>query len=388
MNLYCKRTSKLLVCCVLVLFLPGCWDYESINTRASIVGVAIDPAPNDPNQIALTVQYPNLNQGGGGGATGQSGQQQQDINRSYVNVSATADSVAQAMSKVQLKTDRHVDFSQIRMVVFSNSLSPRMMSSLQLQLIRQPKVNQLAFALVSNGSAQAILQTPTPEVTPSDYVDKLLRVRQRGYVVRRELWEFWRDTTQIGAIAVLPVIQQVEGTNGSPTLAISKLVAFNKSGKSILTVSADEAFYINLLLGTVRDMSFDVPIGKSAATLDEMRASSHLKCIDQGKNIILVDDVSVVGTLTRVANQQSVQFDDTNVKQIENATGIYLTKQLTETLKLLQEHRADVIGYGALYLRQHPWEASQLLRQWGEMFQQAQPDIHVKVKLTSKGMLI
>ncbi|WP_456057549.1 Ger(x)C family spore germination protein [Alicyclobacillus dauci] len=57
------RYVQLVLCCLLLLFLPGCWDYTKINERAQILGIGVDPSGSSTNRLRYTFQVPNLEQG-------------------------------------------------------------------------------------------------------------------------------------------------------------------------------------------------------------------------------------------------------------------------------------------------------------------------------------
>ncbi|MCF8563465.1 Ger(x)C family spore germination protein [Alicyclobacillus tolerans] len=367
-----------------LLFLPGCWDYKAINTRSPVVGLGIDPAQHNPEKIRVTLQFPILSNSAGGQTQGEGSGETSALQ----DVSVESYSLSEAFRKIQLKMDREVDIAELRAVVLSGQLSDKALDSAIAQLMRTPKINRLAYILMTPDSAQKILATQGTKAVPLDFVENAFKVRQQGFTMYRELWQYWRDTTQLGVVPVTPIIR-TEGTGdgGQKTLAFDGVEVY-RNNKPAFALSKEETLYVNFLMGKVRDMSFNIPIGQGVMSLTDLRAKSHVRCIDKGTHLVLVDHVQVSGTLAKIADSSPKPLPPTSVTELQTKVSKYLTQQLTSTLEKLQQQQTDVVGFGRSYLQAHPEEETRLEQQWSSMFQHAKLDIKVNARITSKGMLI
>ena len=384
MNKMVKRWLTTGLSATLLVFLPGCWDYEAINTRSAVIGLGIDPAPDDPKKFEVTIQFPVL----GNASASEKGSTPGDTS-SYQNLSIEAESLSDAFRNLQRKMDREVDVSELRSIVVSENLSGELMDSAVGQLMRIPRINRLSYLLVTPERAGKILATNVAEAAPMDFVDKTFKVRQQGYVIRRELWQYWRDTTQVGVLPVIPIVktEQTSKNGGEDTLAFGGVEVYQNS-KSLFPLSKHETFYLNLLTGKVREMSFDIPIGDSTIALTDVRAKSRLRCYKQGTSIILVDHVQVNGSLGKINDPSPKPMPPTQVTQLESEVSKYLTEELTTTVQKLQQSKTDVVGFGRYYLQLHPEDEQKLKQSWGDMFAHAKLNITVHVQISSKGVLI
>ena len=384
MNTIIKRTVAIAWTCCSVLFLPGCWDYEAINTRSPMIGLGIDPAEDDPEKIRVTMQFPILSRS----TVGQTEGEKSGQTSAFQNQSAESYSLSEAFRAVQLKMDHEIDEAQLRVIVLSGQLSGEAMDNVIAQLMRLPKVNRLAFIVMTKKSAQTIVSTHGTEAAPMDFVQKAFMVRQQGYSINRQLWQYWRDSTQLGVVPVIPIITTKNtGDDAESGLAFDGVEVY-RDNKPTLVLSKKETLFVNLLMGNVRDMGFDIPIGHGVMSLTDVRAKSRVRCTTTGSSIVLVDHVRVISTLGKIPDPSPKPLPPTQVTKLESEISQYLTQQLASTLEKLQKQQTDVVGFGRSYLQAHPEEEDRLKQQWGEMFQHAKLDVNVRVIIRSKGMLI
>lgn len=377
-----KRSLAIAMTCASLTFLPGCWDYEAINKRAPMIGLGIDPAQDDPEKIRVTIQVPILRN------AGQSKGEGSAETSEFQDLSGESYSVMEAIRTIQTKMDRQADVAQLRVIVLSSQLSAGTMDSVLGQLMRLTKINRLAYIFMTPGSAEKIMATEVSESAPLDFIEKSVAVKQHGYVVRRQLWEYWRDTTQLGVVPMMPILTTEEiDDEGKNTLAMTGEEVY-LDNKPALALSRKETLYVNFLMGKVQDMSFDIPIGQGVMTLTDLRAKSHVRCIKEKSHIVLVDHVSVAGTLAKHVDPSPKPLQPTNINELQLQASKYLTQQLTDMVAKLQQQQTDVVGFGRNYLQTHPEEEPRLKQQWSQMFGHAKLDIQVKVSIRSKGGLI
>ena len=280
MKIFTRRWITLSICICLLLLLPGCWDYESIATRASLIGIGIDPAGDDPQQVQVTVQFPILMPGGDGGMSSGSGDSSAKNNNK--TLSTEAYSISEAMKQLQLKVDRQIDTAQLQAIVFSSKLSSDMMNSVVGQLIRLPKMNRLANVFTTPESAKDVLATTGTDAAPMDFLDKSMTYRQQGFAIRRQLWEYWRDATQVGVVPVLPMVEPVQSEDKSEGALMLGGITVYLNNQAAFNLSRQETFYVNLLRGKVRSMAVDAPIHEIASRhsvfADSSMVLSFRKC--------------------------------------------------------------------------------------------------------------
>ncbi|MCL6593618.1 MAG: hypothetical protein K6T31_06545, partial [Alicyclobacillus sp.] len=187
-----RRTGCLLLSSILLLTLPGCWDYQRINYRESIIGIGLDPVPNQPNQLRFIFQSPVFaNSGQQGQGTGQpQAPSQASSTSSYRNYTIMAHSLHEAITNAQVQADKQFFLGNLQAIVFNRQVSPEMLRKVISELIRDPTVDNLAFILATDDSASDLMNSGVNSA-PSDRIDRLLEesVRQHAHMVRTRLWE-------------------------------------------------------------------------------------------------------------------------------------------------------------------------------------------------------
>ncbi|WP_307015754.1 Ger(x)C family spore germination protein [Alicyclobacillus cycloheptanicus] len=377
--------AALFLLCAGLLFLPGCWDYEAINTRAPVTGLGIDPAQDDPNKFLITIQFPILThtsqgQQGGNDGGGQSTE--------FQNLSVEAYSLPEALRAIQLRMYRKVDIAELRAAIINENLSGDRMDSLIAQLMRLPEVNRLALVLTTPTSAKDVLSVNGLPNTPADFIDKAFKIRQEGFVVNRELWQYWRDTTQVGVVPMIPVVTVVPNEDESGSRLQFGGMKVYKGNAPVFDLDKQQTFYVNLLTEQARSMAIDLPLQDGLVSLTDIRSRHKMKCVVRGNSLVLVDHVTLASTLGKVADPRPKPWPPTQLNELEAETSQYMTKQAIAVMKELQQRQTDVFGFGRLYFQRHPEQEQKMKAEWGQMFEHAKVDIQVTVSITNKGMLI
>lgn len=386
MKAFMYKITKIFLTVSSLLLLPGCWDYESIANRASVIGMGVDPSDNDPQKILITIQYPILSQSGGqteGAQEGGTGS-----TSSFKNLSTECYSISEGLRQLQQKMDHQIDMAQLRDIVVSSKLSPKMMGSAIAQTIRMPKMNRLAFLCTTNDSARDVMSVKGTDTSPMEFLVKAKEVHQRGFILQKPLWQYWRDENQIG---IEPVIAMVKvGTDkdtGKDTLELNGSEAY-KHNQPTIELNPYETFYLNMLSAKVRDMALDVPVKGGVFSLEELRSNNGLEVKGTPDNLTLIDHISVRATLGKVTTTTEATSRETDLRHLEQQASNYLENQLTSTLKKFQAQKDDVVGFGRIYLQRHPEDDTKMKQEWNDVFSRAKLDIKVNVAITSRGMLI
>ena len=384
MKTFLRRLSTVVIAGALCSLLTGCWDYRAINTRSAVTGIGFDPVPGTPDKMRITIQVPILSQSAGSSTSSST----PGTNDAFENISTEAYSVSEALRSLQTQMNRQPDIAELRIIVFNAKLSPQMMDTAVAQLIRVPTINRLARVVTTPDNTQEVFGVKGTDTTPMGFLDQAFNMSEQGYVVSRELWQYWRDATQVGVVPVVPIVtaSSTNGGNGNRLTTAGVYVYLNN--QISFTLTRKQTLYVNFLTGNVKNMALDVPVQSGEAALTNVSVNSRLRCFSQGNHVVLYDRVSISGTLAKVPSATPKPIPPTDLNWLQDEVSKYLAEQLMETIQTLQQHRADVIGFGRIYLQHHPEEEAKLKAQWGEVFQHAKPQIVVQVRISSKGELI
>ncbi|WP_306954753.1 Ger(x)C family spore germination protein [Alicyclobacillus tolerans] len=369
----------------MLLFIPGCWDYQAMNTKALAIGMAIDQSQDsNPEKFRVTIQYPvfsgSLGEGGGSSENG----------KNHAEESAEGYTLGEILRSIQLKINRNLDLSQIQTIVLSSQLRREMQQDILEDLIREPRTNRMAYMVSSPFQASDVLSAKLDKISASDDLSKRFGgiFHQNGYYISRTLWEFWRDQTLPGYASSLPLIRPWKDQTGKVNRLLAEGITVYPPDGKVFTLSKKQTLSVNFLLGTVKNMNLDIPYHQKIVSLSSVYGESQMRCFRSNSKMILYARIYIHGILGKRGHVSLANMPPANVMALQNSVEQYERMQILQTLKLLQKHGADVLGYGEIYLQKHPEQEQQVRSNWNRIFQKASVEIDVQAWISSKGVLM
>jgi len=152
-----KGIKVLFVLCCCLLF-SGCWDKFEPEERGFVTAMGIDKNENMNFNISVEVPETNLFQDGGGEGGGGEKESEEPVN-SYVQ-SSSDDSVWGAVKAIDGKTDRKLDFGQIKLCVFGEEIlkDERMFKQAIDAIERNKDIWRKVLICAAKGSAEDVLK--------------------------------------------------------------------------------------------------------------------------------------------------------------------------------------------------------------------------------------
>ena len=165
-----KRALALLTLAVLLPGLTGC-DALSPEKQAYVLCLAID---RQEEQLEVTIQLPKS----GGSSDSSAGPEQAS---GYAYVSVPAESLADALERLEVSVPYPLNFSQLRLIVLSSeyAVATDLREPLRL-LLSQRNLRASAQVAVAVGEASAVVRKQQPEfgMRMSKHIDNALRTLQ------------------------------------------------------------------------------------------------------------------------------------------------------------------------------------------------------------------
>ncbi|RIV28170.1 Ger(x)C family spore germination protein [Alicyclobacillaceae bacterium I2511] len=373
---------KLMMACLLLLFLPGCWDYHKINERAPIVGLGIDPVEGNSSLVHYTFQIPDITseQKEGGGGNPSSGQVLK-----FKNFSIDAQDIHSAIFRIQTQYTRMFYLGNFGILVLNTHLTSAQVTDAVMELVRDPAANKLSYILCTNHSAKEILSNPVASMSPSDSLENGLSKfpTRGGYVVRTRLWHFWRDSFGLG---IEPKVGIVNVINKLTVLAGAE--AF-KGYKPNLELSPEDTFYFNFLNDKVYHASLLISDGKHYFSVRQMKSTSRISVTMNPKNqFTLHGKIKVISELATDESKGQKNLTDNEIHRYEKLMSRYIQMNVEKVLQKLQSNKEDIYGFGEYWVRNHPDQKEFVQHQWSNAFAHAKLDIKVEVHIDHIGTLL
>lgn len=371
--------------CVLLLSLPGCWDYQRINYRDQVIGIGVDPIPGNQKEMLFTFQVPLFGKSG----TNQSGQGEEKSStasstKDYQNYKVMGESFNEALSKAQTESDRVFFVGNVETIVLNRHLNGGQIQGLISEFVRTLQMNSITSVVATPDSASGLLQVEG-EAAPAEIINRYDEgVKQVAFKTRRKLWEFWRDLNAAGVEPVVGIVTPRE--NG---LKIAGTMVF-KNAEPKEELDKKDTLSYNLLIGKAQRFSLLIHDGnlRSFSVYIIKSRSKQRAILLAGKQTKLVSEIHIWGIVEQDESKGMQELTKQEMERYEGVMEREIQTQILKTVSLLQRDRADVVGFGRQLLYKNPALEHNISTHWDEQFSKAHVDILVKVSLIQKGRLI
>jgi spore germination protein KC len=375
------------VVCVSSFTLTGCWDYQKINDRAQIIGIAIDPVENQPRQLSITLQVPVFDSKEGKGAdvqqtTGESATIP-GATKTYRNFVTRGQGVSDAISKAQMHYDKMFYLGNIQSIVLNQQLTNEQVRKVVSELVRTPSLDKLAWILVSQQSARDIFEAQSASA-PADTLDRFLgaNLQQHGYTTRTRLWEFWRDAQSLGIQPRAGLVRSLK-----TGLQVYGMVAFQNMGPS-LEVQPHDTLYFNLVNDKVNRMAVWVQDGDRSFEVGDLKSKAKLSVTMQGKSPVLHAKIKGTAIVLQDETDGQTQLTSAEMHRYEGLLEKQVETEGKRVLQRFQQNKVDAYGFGEYVFLHNPSTQKFIQTQWPDAFAEAKSDIQVKITLLRKGSLM
>ncbi|MFB5660396.1 Ger(x)C family spore germination protein [Alteribacillus sp. HJP-4] len=386
------------ICCLLCIFLTGCWDLQDIEERGHVMGIALDltdeEIPQDGNEslnngenknIHLTAQVAIPEQGGDGQTTS---------TKKYVNISAVSHSVFDALRLLSNKSSRVLTFDHLKLLSISDEIaeSTHFNGGLIDYFLRDHQMRRQILFFVTEGEAKTLLEhqgyyDDIPALNILAITENFTRTNRMPppFAVGELNNEIAKDTSFI--------IRKVKmNKDGEGVTVAGGLLFDGKMNKLAGELVGDDIVAYNLLAGehqngiiTTEDKDGNI------ISFEVFESSVDIKPTVNGEDISFNITISVTGNL---GEAQQLRYDPlTNehyLKEIEQQVNKKI-KHITNDLmtKLQEEYRLDpldlldkirIADYSAYKKIKDNWDRGE------KVFTNADFRFHIDTKIERMGV--
>lgn len=368
---------KVALCLLLCLPLSGCWDYQRVNDRAQVTGIAVDPDPDNPHHVLFTLHVPVFSEGaestdkmmGAGSA------------KHYKNFMMSCTTLSTALAKLQTRDSKEFYLANLQAIILNDHLPAKQIEHVVGSVMGNMSSDKLAYVYLTHEQAGQFLGAASLTDPVDDLQNVFSRVRQVGYTVRRRIWEFWRDTAQPG---INPMTSML--SSDPDGLDVGGAAVF-RGFQPVWELSKDEAADYNIIMGKMKNMAMTFPYGDSDFELIHLasrskgyvrRVHGRLELVD---NIVLKGDLDVNATNGEVAlSPQDMQLYEKSVEKI-------MEYHVVQFIRECQKRKVDPFGFGLKDMVIHPKDEPTSSDNWADLFSSAAVNVHVQVQIGHKGAL-
>lgn len=318
---------------LLILFgITGCYDYQELNNRAIVSGIAIDY-----ENEKYIVNYEILNNKKSTGSNDQS-------SKAYL-VEGTGDTIVEAFQDVGDKISKEAYLSHLKVLVLNEPAAKEKMSSIVDYMLREPTIRNIFTPVIAKDcSAKEILGAATEEEPViSEKISSLIENNKYNENTAITV-DFDGFMDKLEDDRIDPVLTAIELSNGLPTLA--GMAVFDQ-GKLKDILNLESAAIYNVLKNESSNHSLKIPC-------DDAKGYTIINLYRNKKT-----DFTVTENTLKISSNlnASVQKDSCGYNFRDNQIYEELSQKFSEVLKkeyqdfwhLLQLENTDALGIQKSY---------------------------------------
>ncbi|TYA15295.1 Ger(x)C family spore germination protein [Paenibacillus faecis] len=364
------------ICCliaiVLLVTLTGC-QFKDIDKRSFVLAIGVD-RPEDPNQrdqyeVTLKMAIPE------GDPTKRS--------QEAVIITEIAKSVPEAIRLIKSKIDKEPDFSHCKVMVFGESFARDNIVSMTDWTARRRDIQLIMYVAVGKPSAKEVVNMQTKsERLPGNAL--ILSLGTEGtespFITTIYSFDLHRRVNERGMDPLMPVVEAKK----PDMLVIDKVALFDKK-KMVSILSPDETRMLNLL--RTRNLRTSFHIEAEGQKIDYNLESSRPKYrIKTGKNGKAVIAYKLSGKAMIETNEEGAKMDGLRMKEASKTANKRWEEDSMKLLKKVQSLGVDPFGWGLRYTSRN-WNNNTELKQWQQLYPEAEFQVKANVKIQYSGMI-
>ncbi|WHY01509.1 Ger(x)C family spore germination protein [Neobacillus sp. DY30] len=382
-----RKRGVLIINCILIVLLTGCWSRIEVNDLSIVMATAIDKMNNGKFRVSVQVAIPKQLGPVGAGGTGSG-------DGTTVLISETGESVMDAIQRLQVKLPRRIFFSHSRnLIIGERAARDGIFQTLDfISRVREARLR--SFILFTKGEAAPLLKlTPSME----RYTSETIREEQKmGAGVRIRIKDFidmltTEGISPLGAqVAIMP--EEKGGENSKQTPAIVGTAVFNED-KLAGWMNDQDTLGVLWIRNEIEKANITVTVPKEKGGgkigVQLMKGQSKVKPILEKRKVKM--NVSINAEVELFENGSKLDLG--NPKELHYVQTL-LEKDVKEKCRLALDKgqnqlHSDIFGFGNALYRTYPkaWK-EQYKKQWMEEFPELEVSIHPHVSIVRTGLTI
>ena len=403
-----KSIVLILLTCLSMLFLSGCWGSKEPDEMGYILSMGMDKGEESILDVSFQVAIPKaLGSGGEGEGTNV--------------VSLEAASIFGAIQLGNAFTARELTLIHNRVIIISEELAKEGLKKYLNPLIRSREARRNTFILITSGTAKEFLNKNKPvlEKYPSRQFELLLASAQMaGFSINSTLGEITEDVKSPGREAVAALVGVNEGhkaeelarTNtekalyevsylpgyvpqeGGNKIDVIGLAAF-RGDKLVGYLNGSETRYYQMVTGRLKETIFTFP--------DPEKPDEYIIVIEIRKGRNPEFKVDLTGEKPRfevklilegeiMSIQSGINYElSKDAEKLDTYLEKIIKQEVEKVIQKTQEDfRSDIFGFGE-YTRQYFWTWQDWEDyHWLEKYPDAEIEVGVQLDIRRTGLML
>ncbi|MCL2828049.1 MAG: Ger(x)C family spore germination protein [Oscillospiraceae bacterium] len=376
------KARSLLLICLLILTLTGCWDYRGLNELTIVAGVAVDQGEGGQG-VVLTFEILDLN--------AENAQQPGSL-----LLTTTGDTVAEAVYDAYAKLHGNLYFGGTEVVLVSRAMAEQAgIKPLMDFLIREEHVRDSLRMVIAATDTAAELLRPGEESGEEEHqliftvaLNEGLSQHRRGTSHVKAAYEIRHILTTNTTNLALPIIAPNQADDRP--FQLDGMALFTDGQMTGMLDQTDMPVYLLAatgLRGHAFPVEMDCPDGDTGRViLANRRSRPRLTFARAGDGLAFHLDISMTAHLAQLPPNWNT-LDQAALRQIERTAGAELSRQVLELIDRQREAGYDIIGMAETVqsFAPHLWNESN--PDWERLLQESEVTAQVRVRIQNTGMV-
>ncbi|WP_416435142.1 Ger(x)C family spore germination protein [Priestia megaterium] len=391
------KQVMLLLLCVCVVLLSGCWDRKELQQLNIVSGMAIDKGSDKiKNRYRITVQIINPSQVAGG-------QQGGKVQASPVTTfTETGSTLSETLRKISTKTPGKLFFPHLQVLIISEKVAKEGIEDLFDIIERDAQFRVLFPVLIARGydTAKKTLEVTTPlESISSANIQDALKSSE-------ENWGMYKSTRadqvvqglKEGSVVITGLEIIGDSKIGNSTINTQQVspsgkveikgIALFKNGKLKKWLDGHSARGITWIMNEMKRTVINLNCGKKqeaiAIEISRSKSSTHVS-IKHQKPVIYIT-VHVEGAV--LENNCSMDLGKSQVLgQLNEQLEEEIKQEILLTVKKAQKQKSDIFNFGEMVniANKHLWK--NIETSWEkDIFPETEVHVNVQAIIRRTGM--
>ncbi len=381
-----KKTIKIALILISIVFVSGCWNSRELNTLSIVLGIGIDQS-QEAGKIDLTVQTAKTSSSKSKKDSMPSASSSGD-NEAYQNLKLTCDTVFNGFREFTHQNSRKLFIPQNQVIIFGEDLAKEGIEPYVDFLSRDHETRMDVYVLVAENTADEILNIePSLEKMPAVELKRLIEAQSAtSHSIGIELIELVEkiesDTT--AALATLVSKSENEGTE---KMYVSGMAVFKKD-KMVGTLSDVETRGYLWVSNKIKSGILEIKIDEGTACLEIKKSKCKMKIeMTDDKKLKIELTVSEEGTIGELSGFKDLELIDI-IEILKKEGAKVIEDEIYASIDKAKILNADYFGFGDMFNKKYSKKFETFKDDWDEEFRNIEVSVKVETKITGSGMIL
>lgn len=354
-----------------------------LQDLAIVTAAAIDEMEDGKTKISVQLFIPRAI------VSGQTGEDP-STGSTFVR-EGTGDSLANAISMLQINVPRRLFWGQCKVYILGNAMAKSGIRNQIDYLARHPAPRGNSLLFVSEGEAKEMLTLIPPlERYSGEALEKLTKEEYGMITTLRDVdMGLMGETESVSMPYIKKLVSKEEARKSHETIPVIDGTAIFKKDKMVGTLNMTDTRGLMWLKNDVKRSTISIKLqGEDGEiTMTPTLGKIHYTPQIKENRWIMRLNISIEGDIVQNETHLNLMNEDV-IRRVKKEYQKVLKERVAQTVaKLQQDYKADVIDFGMRFHEKYPNEWSKVKDKWDGKFPEVEIQITVQAKVRRPGYI-